>query len=114
MRIIIAGGRDFNDYEKLQRKCDYYLQKQEEITILSGAAQGADKLGERYAEERGHKIKQHKANWKIGKQAGVLRNIQMAKDADALIIFWDGKSKGARHMVQQAEKHGLKTRIVKY
>jgi len=114
MKIIIAGGRDFDNYEELKRRCDHYLKNQREVTILSGAAQGADELGERYAKEKGYKVEQHKAEWKRGRQAGMLRNIQMAKAAEGLIVFWDGESKGTAHMIKQAEKEGLKIRIVRY
>ena len=57
-KVIIAGGRDFNNYELLKAKCDYYLSNLDEadVVIVSGAARGADKLGEQYAKERGYKI----------------------------------------------------------
>ena len=49
MRLIIAGGREFNDYELLKEKVDYLLRnkKGETIEIVSGKARGADSLGER-------------------------------------------------------------------
>lgn len=47
MRVIIAGGRDFNDYELLKEKCDYYLQNLKDIIIVEGEANGADLLGKR-------------------------------------------------------------------
>ena len=46
--------------------------------------------------------------------AGYLRNKQMAEYADALIAFWDGESKGTKHMIDLAKKNGLKVRIVNY
>jgi predicted Rossmann fold nucleotide-binding protein DprA/Smf involved in DNA uptake len=53
VRVIIAGSRDFNDYELLKKHCDYLLQNQKEVEIISGGARGADKLGERYASGEG-------------------------------------------------------------
>lgn len=115
MKIIIAGGRDFNDYKLLSESCDYFLQNQSEIEIVSGTANGADKLGEQYGEEKGHQIKKFPANWdKYGKSAGFKRNIEMADYADALIAFWDGKSKGTSHMINEAKNKNLKVRIIKY
>ncbi len=114
MKVIIAGGRKFKDYDKLCRFCNYMLQNQQEIIIISGCAMGADKLGERYAKEKGYSIKQFPANWNIGKSAGYVRNEEMAKYADALIIFWDGKSKGSEHMINLAKKYNLKIRIYNY
>ena len=114
-KVIIAGGRDFNDYKLLKQKADFILQNQTEIEIVSGAARGADKLGERYAKEKGYSISSHPADWdKYGKSAGYIRNKEMAEYADALIAFWDGKSKGTKHMIDLAEKQGLKNKVVKY
>ena len=115
MRIIIAGGRDFDDYETLCRVCDHMLSKQEDIEIVSGTANGADKLGERYAQERGYPIKHFPANWdEFGKAAGYLRNKEMADYGDALIAFWDGKSRGTMHMINIANTKLLKVKIHRY
>lgn len=115
MRVIIAGGREFNDYSLLSSVCDHMLQNQHYIEIISGTARGADKLGERYAKERGYKIIPFEANWQLyGKAAGYKRNQLMAENANALIAFWDGKSKGTKHMIDIATKKGLKVKVVRY
>ena len=115
MKIIIAGGRDFKDYDLLCRKADYYLSRQTEIEIVSGTASGADKLGERYANERGYPIKRFPADWGgLGKKAGYIRNEEMAIYADALIAFWNERSKGTKHMIDLAELHKLKVRVIIY
>ena len=55
------------------------------------------------------------ADWnKYGKRAGYIRNEQMAKEADALIAFWDGKSKGTKHMIDIARSKGLLIRVIRY
>lgn len=123
-RVIIAGGRDFNDYELLQEKVDYYLStvisQGYKIIIVSGTAKGADKLGERYAAEKGYEIAYFPADWAShGKRAGYLRNQEMAKYAKeenhgALIAFWNGSSKGTKHMIDIAKKDRLKVRVVNY
>lgn len=63
MKVIIAGGRTFTDYPLLVKACDNALSKQIEVEIVSGTANGADKLGERYAMEKGYSIKRFPANW---------------------------------------------------
>ena len=116
-KVIIAGGRDFNDYELLKNKCDYYLSNLDnpEIVIISGAARGADSLGEKYAKERGYEIDSHPADWdKYGKSAGYRRNKEMVDIASAAICFWDGKSKGTKHMIESAKDKGLKIRVYNY
>jgi hypothetical protein len=115
MKVIIAGSRDFNDYDRLRSYCDHVLQNQTEVEIVSGAARGADQMGERYANEKGYPIKRFKPDWdRLGKSAGYVRNSDMAEYADALIAFWDGSSKGSEHMINIATKHNLKIRIYKY
>jgi len=113
MRIIIAGSREFDNYNLLYQNCEKAFSLQKIIEIVSGTANGADKLGEKYANEKGYKIKQFPADWdKYGKSAGYNRNEEMAKYADALIVFWDGKSKGTKHMIDLGCKYKLKIKIV--
>jgi len=125
MKIIIAGGRDFNDFEKLNKECITIIKEQlkpktrSEIEIVSGTANGADKLGEQFAEKYKIKVKQFAANWNLyGKSAGYKRNEQMAvyakEDKGVLIAFWDGKSRGTKHMIELAEKHELEVFVVLY
>ncbi len=113
IKIIIAGGRDFDDFNKLRQVCDVFLQDQNNIEIVSGAYKGADLLGERYAAERNHQIKQFPADWRrYGKSAGLKRNAEMANYADMLIAFWDGESKGTKHMIELATQAGLKVEVI--
>jgi hypothetical protein len=115
VKVIIAGGRTFNDYDLLCRKADVFLSRQSEVEIVSGAAKGADKLGEKYAEERGHEVTLFPADWgTFGNAAGYRRNVEMAVYGDALIAFWDGDSKGTKHMIDIAREQDLKIRIVTY
>ena len=113
-RVIIAGGREFNDYNLLKEKCDSVLRNKKEVVIISGCARGADILGEKYANEKGFKIREYPADWNLGKKAGYLRNTQMAENADALIAFWDGVSKGTKNMIDIATKKGLLVRVIRY
>ncbi len=87
----------------------------QDITVVSGCALGVDTYGIRWAEERGLPVMRYPADWdKHGKSAGILRNIQMAAVADALVALWDGESPGTRHMVQEADKRGLRVYIHRY
>jgi len=114
-RVIIAGGRDFEDFRLLTEKCMFMLQNKTNVEIVSGTANGADKLGEQFARFMGYPIKQFPANWdEFGKSAGYRRNEEMAQYGDALIAFWDSKSKGTKHMIDLAKKHNLRVKVVKY
>lgn len=115
-RVIIAGGRNFNNYPGLMQVMDRLLANvNDEITILCGKARGADTLGEQYAKERGYKVRYFPADWDTyGKQAGFIRNEEMAKNADALVAFWDGKSRGTKSMIDLGYQYKLKVRVKRY
>ena len=88
MKVIIAGGRDFDNYQLLKEKCNFYLSKVKDVTIISGKARGADTLGELYAKEMRYELILMPADWNTyGKSAGYKRNLDMAEIADALIVF---------------------------
>ncbi len=117
-RLIVAGGRDFFNYNLLREKCDRLLCQKHlthKIIIVSGAARGVDRLGERYASERGYQVERFPADWQHkGKASGFIRNRQMADVADALIAFWDGSSRGTANMIELARKRELQVRVVYY
>jgi len=116
-RIIIAGGRDFKDYDLLYKSV-YKLVKEHDLynpIIYTGDARGADKLGNKFAKKNKLELVKFPADWdKHGKSAGFIRNAEMANDADYLVAFWDGKSKGTKHMIDTAKKKKIKTVVVKY
>lgn len=111
-RIIIAGSRNFNNYQVLCNEVGEYLGDNLDVVIVSGAARGADTLGERYAADKGISLHRYPADWvKNGKAAGPIRNEQMAQNADTLIAFWDGESRGTKNMIDVAKKYGLLVKI---
>lgn len=117
-KVIIAGSRGFNNYKLLCEQCNKYLRDKRithNIIIVSGGARGADKLGEKYAQDEGFSLEIYLAQWdKYGKRAGFRRNEQMAEVADALIAFWDGKSHGTKHMIDIMNKKNLQVKVIKY
>jgi predicted Rossmann fold nucleotide-binding protein DprA/Smf involved in DNA uptake len=115
MRLIIAGGRDFSDYELLCDETSKFIGTEKNVTIISGLAKGADTLGCQYAQENNYPVEGFAAEWyKFGKSAGIRRNKLMAKNASHLIAFWDGKSRGTMHMIDFAYERGLKIKVVHY
>ena len=125
LRVIIAGSRNFSDYELLKKSVIEIITKKTMLPdltrIISGGARGADTLGERFANEMGLEISRFIPDWDgLGKRAGYVRNAEMAKfavedDNDGMLIaFWDGQSRGTKHMIDLANKYGLEVHVVNY
>ena len=111
MRTIIAGTRTFDDYKLIMRT----MLTIECSVVVSGEAKGADKLGERWAKNNNIPVEKHPALWeKHGRKAGFIRNCDMAREADQLVAFWDGTSKGTAHMIKEAKRKKLKVTVVTY
>jgi hypothetical protein len=109
MKVIIAGGRDYDDYPTLKARMDRLNNLSPITCVICGEARGADSLGKRWAIESGREVISMPADWnKYGKSAGYRRNEEMAKIADGLVAFWDGKSRGTSHMIDLAKKYKLK------
>lgn len=113
LKLIIAGGRDFYDFDKVR---DTVLSMRRYPTmIIQGGAKGADYLGRAVAINLGIPMIEFPADWDThGKRAGFLRNSEMAKEGHALLAFWDGKSKGTAHMISEAKRLGLHVKVIIY
>ena len=110
MRTIIAGSRKGTTKDHLYsaiKNCGWLP-----TTVISGTAQGADKLGEFWATEFSIPCERFPADWNLyGKAAGYKRNEQMAEAAEALIALWDGKSPGTKHMIDIAKRKNLRVYV---
>jgi hypothetical protein len=85
------------------------------LIILSGMARGADTCGWTYAKRNDIDLYEYPADWnQYGKRAGFMRNAEMAREANALLVFWDGKSRGTQHMISCMADLGKQTYIVRY
>jgi hypothetical protein len=103
MKVIVAGPRDFTDYNVVVEailKSGYVIDE-----LVSGKASGVDTLGEEYARENGIPVREFPAQWNLyGKHAGPARNHEMSLYADALIAVWDGISGGTHDMIKKMKK----------
>ncbi len=116
MKLIIAGSRSITDINEIYQaliKYDFDLDEIKEV--VSGTANGVDKLGEQFAKQCNIKIKRFPANWnKYGKGAGYIRNKQMAKYGNVLLSVWDGKSKGSKNMIDEMNSLSKKVYVYGY
>lgn len=116
MRVIVCGSRRWHDRRAIERRLyDLAIAANgEEITIVHGGAQGADRIAEQEAQKAGLLIEKHPAQWgSLGKRAGLIRNAHMASlGADLCIAFWDGRSTGTAHMMEEARKREIPVEVI--
>jgi hypothetical protein len=110
MKTIIAGSRTIEEYATVERAV---AASAFQITqVVSGCARGVDRLGEAWAYAHDVPIARFPADWKrYNKLAGLIRNKEMAAYADALILVWDGQSRGSGHMLSVATQKGLQVYV---
>jgi hypothetical protein len=109
-KVIVAGSRDLEVDVYFIEACIARLVldlkwKSKVVEIVSGGAKGMDASGERYANAFELDCIKFPANWDLYKAgAGPIRNMQMADYADALLLIWDGSSKGSANMKTTMQK----------
>ena len=127
-RILVCGGRDFEDYHLLRQTLDEVCVKRKwlytpdaygnylpDLVIIHGGAKGADDLADQWALVNWTGLEIYKADWsKYGKAAGGIRNQQMLDEGkpDLVIAFPTKNSKGTWDMVRRAKKAGVETIVV--
>jgi hypothetical protein len=89
LRVLVCGGRGYNDYEKVKEALDALGHID---TIIHGAARGADTLAGRYAEENGIPCSRYPALWsELGRSAGYERNERMLRESNPdLVVAFPG------------------------
>jgi hypothetical protein len=110
MKVIIAGSRTITDPNVVvDFIIEVVLKHELDITeVVCGGARGVDEIGYRFGKTMNLPVKVFQALWDtFGKSAGPRRNRAMAEYADALILVWDGKSRGSANMKSEAQKCGL-------
>lgn len=112
MRVLVCGGRDFYDHILVEEVLGAIHRETPISCVIHGNANGADRLGGRWARKNGIKEITCPAEWsKHGKRAGPIRNQNMLGRGPALVIAFPGGA-GTRDMVKRARLAGVEVRIV--
>ena len=107
MKLLIVGSRSITDFDLSQ-----YISDDVDI-IISGGANGIDTVAEQYAD--GHRISKIiiRPRYELyGRGAPLKRNQEMVDMADAVLVIWDGKSKGTQFTMNYAQKAGKQVTVV--
>jgi hypothetical protein len=111
MKLAIVGSRSFDDYDLLSRVAAEHFP--DATHIISGGAIGADRLARKYAGDHGLELREHLPDWnRHGRAAGQIRNRLLIDDADAVLAFWDGESKGTKGGLAYARKKRKRSVVV--
>lgn len=104
MKILVCGGRDFNDYEFATQCLNFLRAYLKSFTIIEGGARGADSLARKWAVENGVDFITVPADWnKHGKRAGPIRNQLMLDMNPNCVVAFEGGN-GTAHMVTISRK----------
>jgi hypothetical protein len=107
--LAIVGSRG---YERLELVKALVARLRPSTVVVSGGARGVDRTAQATAFQRGLQVKVFPPDWqRFGKSAGFKRNEQIVKQADGMVAFWDGQSKGTAHSIQLARKKRIWLRV---
>lgn len=110
MRILVCGGRDYDDWKTLYAALDA-LEKP--CALIEGGARGADRLAREWAAANRVPVLTFNAEWETyGRAAGPIRNQRMLMEGkpDIVIAFPGGA--GTANMIRQARAAGIYCRII--
>lgn len=104
MKIIVTGGRDFDDYDLVVKT----LSDLKPTMIIQGGARGADFLALKFAKANSIEYKTYKAEWSVyGKLAGFRRNrLMLIENRDATVVAFKG-GKGTENCISTAKHLGF-------
>ena len=103
MRVLVCGGRTFDNWEAVHRE----LHGIGPSVIITGGAPGADRLAEKWANHNGIPLVVYPALWSRGRKAGPERNAFMLHDSQPDIVVAFPGGRGTADMVARARKAGL-------
>lgn len=113
--LAIVGSRWYNDYSSFKT----YLEKAITILniefnkIISGGANGPDRMAIRYAKEKGIEWTEYPAEWnRYGKKAGFIRNTTIVENATYVLAFWDRKSSGTFDTIEKCAMFNKEVHII--
>lgn len=113
MNLLIAGSRSFKNLELVISLIDSVASIEEDVVIITGGAVGVDDTAKTYAEENNIQTETFYPDWdRFGKKAGILRNEEMVKHSDKIVVFWNGTSRGSKSTIDFALKYRKDIQVI--
>lgn len=108
MRVLVCGGRDYNDAPLVDKTLDSYWERSGHMVVIQGGASGADRLARAWCVRRLVMYENYPAAWKtLGKAAGPIRNQQMIDEGRPEIVVAFPGGRGTGDMVKRAKAAGI-------
>lgn len=109
MRVLVCGGRDFNEREFIREKLDALHEEFSFSLVITGGASGADTEGFLWAKKKGIKTYIYQAEWsRYGLSAGYVRNRKMLEEGKPNVVICFPGGSGTANMKLLALKAGVK------
>ena len=108
MKVLVCGGREFNDADFISSELDQLHAQYHFVTVIEGAARGVDSIAGTWARARGLDVVEYPADWaNEGRHAALIRNERMLREGqpDLVIAFPGGN--GTAHTCWHAETLGI-------
>jgi len=115
VKVLACGSRDVDPFDSWDAFESRLRQLSDgDVTVISGGARGSDAIAHRVAKMLGCRTMTFRAQWeRDGRAAGILRNVRMLDQApDLVLAFWDGKSRGTKHTIDEARRRGIPVEIL--
>ena len=107
MKVAVIGSRGIS----ISNIGDYLPENT--TVIISGGAKGVDTCAREYAIAHGIELTEFLPEYeKYGRGAPLKRNITIIENADLVLAFWDGKSRGTKFVIDNCRKMGVEVRVV--
>lgn len=111
LKVLVTGSRDWNQHVLLKRRL---AELPSGSSIIHGGARGADQSAAQAARSLGIPETAYPADWRgKGRAAGIVRNLAMLDTKpDLVLAFWDGRSTGTKHTIDEARKRGIPVEVI--
>lgn len=116
MRLIVAGGKDFNDYPLLERTLDELLaDRQDKVYLVNNNSRGASELALSYARKKGYGMQYCHPDFKYHKhKAHLVNNKKMASISTFCVVFFDGKDEATTNLIEEVKAQHKTVRVIRY
>lgn len=114
VKVLVSGSRGwpFEDGWVIRQRLN---ELPSDAEVLHGDARGVDRVAHlHWAEALGRPYRRFPADWdRFGKGAGLIRNIEMLdENPDLVLAFWDGNSRGTKHVIDEAQRRGIACEVI--